>query len=584
MKHTVMRFYSKSFLFLLFFSICENAGAQSPSWQWAKGIGGVSSDLANSNVLDDMGNVYVVGDFHDTVDFDPGPGVFNLISKGRLDIFILKLDPLGNFIWAKAIGDTLEDRGFSIAVDKQGNVYTTGWFAGTVDFDPGLTGIFNLNSHGSSHKTAFVSKLDSFGNFVWAKSFGAPLGTTTIGYSIAVDSSGNVYTTGLFSSTADFNPDSIEVYNLTPDFSSQDIFISKLNISGDFIWAKRLGGTTSDVAYSIAVDVSGNIYLTGLFSGLADFDPDSSASYNLTSLGGSWDIFISKFDSAGNLEWAKPFGAVDSDMGLSIAVDFAGNVYTCGYFKGIIDFDPGPLNFNLSAPNTGVFISKLNSSGNFVWAKAIGDSNFSRGRSIAVDAGGNCYITGDFYGMVDFDPDMFSTYYLNSGGGSGAFILKLDSAGSFAWVKSMIGTSYNEGFSVSVNSLNEISIAGFFMSPSLLFDSIILAKPSFFADIFICKIGTTTTGIESLNYLNDVLAFPNPVTSGNFSITYLLPQNKSGMLEIFDINGKRVYSKSLPALSTLQQVSIPKLAGGMYQCMIRSDISVVGKKMVVIKE
>jgi hypothetical protein len=153
-----------------------------------------------------MGDVYTTGIFQDTIDFNPGTGVANLSAVGEEDVFILKLDANGNFLWAKSFGGIEMDQGYSIAIDAEGNVYTTGYFIDTVDFDPG-TGVTNLSAVGG--KDIFILKLDPNGNFVWAKSFG---GIEGIG--IAIDGMGNVITTGYFSDTVDFDPGT-GVMNLT---------------------------------------------------------------------------------------------------------------------------------------------------------------------------------------------------------------------------------------------------------------------------------------------------------------------------------------------------------------------------------
>ena len=134
---------------------------------WAKGMGGASYDLGTDVTVDSSGNVYTTGNFYGTVDFDPGMGVLYLTSVGDSDIFVSKLDSSGNLLWAKRMGGTNYDKGYSIAVDPSGNVYTTGGVYGTVDFDPGELSGFYLNSAGGSD--IFVSKLNSSGNFVWAK-------------------------------------------------------------------------------------------------------------------------------------------------------------------------------------------------------------------------------------------------------------------------------------------------------------------------------------------------------------------------------------------------------------------------------
>ncbi|MFC1735979.1 SBBP repeat-containing protein [Candidatus Hydrogenedentota bacterium] len=393
----------------IFVSKLDSTGA----FVWARAMGGADYDSGGSIAVDGSGNVFTTGYLRDTVDFDPGPGTYNLTSAGGNDIFVSKLDSTGAFAWAMRFGGTGLDGGRSVAVDGSGNVYTTGLFHGTVDFDPG-PGTYDLIPAGDG--ATFVSKLDSAGAFVWAKQFGSGSGAD-----IALDGSGNVYTTGDFHGTVDFDPGA-GTYNLT-SAGDVDIFVSKLDSTGALVWARAMGGTSGDFGYAIAVGGSGNVYTTGHFYGTADFDP-GPGTYNLT-LVGEDDMFVSKLDSAGTFVWAKQFGGVESDFGLSVAVDGAGNVYTTGYFEGTTDFDPGPATHNLtSAGGNDIFISKLNSSGAFVRAMQFGDTDWDWGRSIAVDGPGNVYTTGSFNGTVDFDPGV-GACNLTSAGGSNPFVLKL---------------------------------------------------------------------------------------------------------------------------------------------------------------
>jgi len=200
-------------------------------------------------------------------------------------------------------------------------------------------------------------KLNSAGNFVWVKATGGTNTDKDYGHGIAVDGAGNVYTTGYFAGTADFDPGP-GTFNLT-SAGIDDIFVSKLDSAGNFIWAKAMGGTSVGEGYGIAVDGAGNVYGTGIFAGTVDFDP-GPGSFNLTSVLGNYDIFVSKLNTAGDLVWAKAMGGTDADYGEGIAVDGAGNVYTTGGFYDTVDFDPGPGTFNLtSAGYEDVFVSKL---------------------------------------------------------------------------------------------------------------------------------------------------------------------------------------------------------------------------------
>ena len=283
--------------------VIGSASAQDVEYGFAVRMGGDASDGANAIATDASGNVYTTGLFTGTVDFDPGAGVVELTSvDGSLDVFVQKLDSDGNLLWARAMGGTSTDRGLGIAVDADGNVYTTGYFTVSADFDPGPATVTIFGNAGS--KDIFVSKLDANGNFVWAGAMG---GTTTndSGDAIAVDTSGNVYTTGRFLGTADFNPGA-GTSNLV-SIGSDSIFVSKLDSDGVFVWAKAMGGFENDQGAGIALDGPDNVYTTGYFGGTADFDPgEGTANLNVSVN----KIFVSKLDSAGAFVWGKAMGGL----------------------------------------------------------------------------------------------------------------------------------------------------------------------------------------------------------------------------------------------------------------------------------
>jgi hypothetical protein len=179
-------------LLLLTLTLTSSIQAQPPTFDWAKSMGSTGADYGNSITTDASGNVYTTGLFQDTVDFDPGAGTFNLTCNGSSDIFIQKLDANGNFIWAKSMGSFSGDVPNSVAVDALGNVYTTGYFNGTVDFDPG-PGVANLTS-ASISGNIFVQKLDAAGNYVWAKRMGGS--GFCYGNSVALDASNLTYFSG----------------------------------------------------------------------------------------------------------------------------------------------------------------------------------------------------------------------------------------------------------------------------------------------------------------------------------------------------------------------------------------------------
>lgn len=565
-------------MFLSLFSL--KANAQAPDWLWAKGIGGINNDDGISIAVDGSGNVFTTGQFEGVGDFDPGLGVFQLTSTVETDIFISKIDSFGNFMWAKAIGGNSFDIGNSIILDASGNVYITGSFNGIVDFDPDSLENFNLTSSGL--KDIFVCKLDGNGNFMWAKAMGGT--SDDYGRSVAVDAFSNVYTTGSFKEIADFDPDSSTNFNLT-SAGSGDIFISKLDWMGNFIWAKSMGGTEYEEGHSIAIDDFGYVCIAGYFSGTVDFDPDSLGIFNLNSEGLT-DIFISKLNNSGSFSWAKSIGGITNDKCYSIALDAFSNVYATGYFTGIVDFNPNAGTFNLTSAGDDIFISKLDSSGNFIWGKAIGGTSGDRGLSIALDAFGNVYTTGSFEGTTDFDPDSSGTFNLSSAGSGDMFISKLDSAGNFSWARTSEGISLEEGLSIAIDRFGYTHVTGFLYSPTVLFDNTIISNidstsgynGEFTSDVFIAKLSNTITGIENAQNTNDMSVYPNPAT--NHLTIALADNHKKVAITITDLTGKMIYSTTATQKT---EVNTTDFAQGVYLVQVQAADFTETKKLIVVK-
>ncbi len=552
---------------LAFFGLSNNANAQ--ALQWAKAMGGSSSDFSICIALDGSGNVYTTGYFGGLADFDPGAGVANLTSAGSTDIFISKLDASGNFVWANAMGGIGDDGGYSIALDGSGNVYTTGLFRGTADFDPGA-GLANLTSSGTYD--IFISKLDASGNFVWAKAMGGVVDDW--GYSIALDGSGNVYTTGHFRGTADFDPGA-GVANLT-SAGSDNIFISKLDASGNFVWAKAMGGAYDDVGYSIAFDGSGNVYTTGCFGGTVDFDPGAGV-FNLTS-SGLCDIFVSKLDASGNFVWAKTIGGLGEDGGNSIALDGTGNVYTTGYFLGTADFDPGAgvANLTSSANSSDIFISKLDAFGNFVWANAMGGTSYDYGRSIALDGSGNVYTTGYFAGLADFDPAA-GVANLTSAGINDIFISKLDASGNFVWANAMGGISDDLCHSIALDGSGNVYTTGYFLGTADFDPGAGVANLTSAGglDIFVAKYFQNSTGINNNEYSKNLFSiYPNPST-GKFSIEFSNQQQITSV-EIYNLLGESVFQQK-----NTNEIDLSSAAKGIYFVKVYAGEKIYTEKIIV---
>jgi hypothetical protein len=276
---------------------------------WAKKLGGTGDDQANAISIDASGNLLVTGTFTSTADFDPNAGTFNLTAVANRDIFICKLDASGSFLWAKQIGGSAEDEANSIAVDAAGNVFTTGSFQSSVDFNPGA-GTQVLGSSGGDD--IFISSLDASGNHRFARKMGGS--GNEYGNAIKVDGSGNIITAGIFNASGDYDPSGVTFTLNTA--GGNDIFISKLNSTGVFVWARSIGSGGTDVATALILSSSGDVYTTGYFENTVDFNP-GAGTFNITSSGGT-DVFVHKLDLSGNFLWAVRMGGTGNEQSHAI--------------------------------------------------------------------------------------------------------------------------------------------------------------------------------------------------------------------------------------------------------------------------
>lgn len=364
---------------------------------WAKGMGSNLHDSGESIVVDDSGNVYTVGYFFNTVDFDPGPGTFNLTSNGVQDLFVQKLNRFGDFEWAISIGGNQNDFAHNVLMADSSHLIVTGSFMGSVDFDPD-TSSFIVNA--SSNSDAFILKLNAAGEFVWVKSIDGI--STQSGFASALDAQGNIYTTGFYRGTADFDPDTS--LHLMTAVDNDDVFIQKMDPSGNFVWSKSIGGLGNERAESISVDAQGSAVICGHFSNRIDLNPDTSVVVNSSS-SGDVDLFIMRLDPQGNYLWGTTMGAASRDRAESVVQDQYSNVYVIGQYGFTVDFNPSSSISNLTSTGSAdVFILKLDAAGNFNWVNSIGSFDIDVGKGIAIDNNDNIYTTGYFQSQVDFDP------------------------------------------------------------------------------------------------------------------------------------------------------------------------------------
>ena len=530
--------------------------AQTPDWLWAISAGGTQSDSPQLMTTDSQGNQYITGRFNGTTTI----GNTSLTSFGDYDIFIAKLDSSGSWLWVRQAGGTQADIGNGIAVDSAGNVYVTGGFVGTATFGP-VTLSHNYIEH------LFLSKLDNNGNWLWTVE---ALGEDNEAMGIAFDSEDNVYLTGAFRYTANFGA--------LPQMTCvglADVFVAKLDSNGNWLWAVQNTGVGWDVGICMAVDSAGNIYLTGRFGNTATFD-----NIALTSSGG-YDIFIAKLDANGNWLWARRAGGAADDLGWSLVLDDFSNVYVAGAFSNVSSFGTTTLT---SSGMHDIFLSKLDSSGRWLWSLKAGGISDDIAFGVCLDSGNNAYITGQFEGLA-----YFGTTALSSNGNTDVFIAKEDGNGdwNWMWVTHAGGSDMDAGYSIQTDSADNLYIMGIFSSIAT-FGSITLTSNGLL-DLFAGKLEADVGNTDELTpELPDCSilysAYPNPFHLGETTqIKTFITETETGTLSIYNLRGQLIQTYDLDP--GIHEISFDGkgLASGVYLYRLKTPTVNTVKKLVLLK-
>lgn len=427
------------------------------------------------------------------------------------------------FSWNVGWGNAELDFNPSLATDEDGSVYCTGYFTGTIDFDPGPGQTTLTSGSGGFGSDTYISKFDSTGHFLWVKQIG---GQSTPG-EIVIDSEGHLHIGGHFVLPGDFDPGP-GTFTMTPLNNSYDLFILTLDHDGNFIdayqiggngeeyfgamamdqkghwvigglftgtsdfdpgigeaiftagvlndlfvvkydggaaflWAKEISGNFQGDINAMVVDSSGNIYIAGAFDDYRDFDPGPD-SVMLTAVGG-WDLYVLKWNEEGEFRWVRHLGNIDGDnWAHDMVINKDEQLYVTGHFTGTLDFNTGPGTFEMTATNSDPYVWKLDRDGHFIWSVQFEGVSFDQSRDVTLDKYGNVYSTGWFGDVSDFDPGP-GTYLLISAGGDDkddGFITKLSPDGHFIWAASVGGKENDFGREVKVDRFGYVFITGNF--------------------------------------------------------------------------------------------------------------------------
>ena len=303
----------------------------------------------------------------------------------------------------------------------------------------------------------------------WAAKAGGSSGEDP--QSISTDDDGNSYVTGGYVGAAYFGS-----YYL-PGSGNFDVYVAKMDVDGNWMWATKAGGTDDDRGYCITHDAAGNIYVSGIFNGTATF-----GSYSLTGYGYN-DIFVAKMDQNGVWQWAAKAGGAGHDNGMAIKVDGAGNSYVTGYFNELATFG----SYTLTGYGAyDIFVAKLDQNGVWQWATKAGGNSGDIGFGIAMDDESNCYVTGSFQ-----DTATFGLFSLTSSGESDIFVAKLDADGSWVWAAKAGGISYDTANSITIDGDYNCYVTGYFKEIAVF--GLFSLTSSGESDIFVAKIDQNGT-------------------------------------------------------------------------------------------
>jgi len=420
---------------------------------WFTHFGAAGEDTARAVAVDASGNVLVAGGFSGTVTMPPG--IDALVSKGQIDAFVVKYAPDGSMLWARSVGGSEIEGITSIAVDDDGDVIVAGVFNGTADFDPDPSATYLLTAT-TTTGNGFAFSLDPSGDFRWAGRIGG--NETVYVQAVGTDSARDVYLGGLFTGTADFDPGTGS-FPLT-SAGLLDSFVVKLDVSGGFQWARRVGGTGMDALRDTAVTSGGDVVSTGYFSGTTDFDHDVSGQALLTSMGPTHDGFVWILDRYGVFVWAGQIGSPTGDAeGVSVDLDAGGRIFVAGDFSGDVDFDPGTATQSFAAGGgQDAFVLALDSGGGFRWVATVATPTQTEPTDLAVDGWGNTVAALVFEGTAYF-PDGET---ISARAQEDTAVWRLDPDGGLQWIRHFAGTGEEQALAAAPGLAGDVFVVGDF--------------------------------------------------------------------------------------------------------------------------
>lgn len=567
------------FLPLFFFIILIS----SPSWsqnfslQWATSIPGLNSWGIRSIKTDKQGNVFIMGVFSDSILFDQNNSVSKLKSTGDKDIFLAKYDANGHYLWSKSFGGPYSDIANTFALDKKGNIYLTGFYMDTVDFDPSPS--VKKIAASSRYYELFLAKYDVNGNYIFAENIaqtGIDFLLSNPENAIALDNNGNAYLFGTFRNETDFDPSEQEA-RITPN--EPGTFLAKYDSLGRYIWVKKITDFGDINAFRLAIDPKGNICAMGNFLGTNDFDPSASL-HTLTSEGIGPDIFLAKYDTDGNYLWATSMRGGNLDRAHCIEIGNDGDISISGHFTGTIDFDPSEQVKELTSENSfSVFLAKYDEKGNYKWAKSLISNDVAYCYGLTVAVNGSITIAGYFRGILNINPPHQGATLSSNADFMGLhdydiYLARYDALGNYVQAQNFGDVGIDFGFAITLDKQENLLLIGehtgnLDLAPNNSSNTP-LSSTTYFSG-FIGKFGSAlVTDISASEVADkDVLISPNP-SSGIFHV-----QENVIRVIVRNLAGELVMENSSSALD------ISNLPKGLYLTEIHTANRTVHKKIIL---
>lgn len=516
------------------------------NFTWSKVEGKYAYDYGYGISTDNEGNVYVAGKYEEDATFS---GTV-LPNQGNHDIYLASYSSTGNLNWIRTGGGTNGDYARTLACNKTDRVYIAGEIEGSpipVVF-PGSSA--TLITQGDND--VFIATYDFGGNLLWVKSEGAIKNEKALG--ITYDNFGNVIICGYFTDTTKFNGVVI------PGNGSQDMFVAKYDMNGNFLWMKHAGGPGEEQAKSVTCDPSGNIYVCGMYSDGAVFGSSTFFTAN-TAWGKFFDIYIAKYSPNGTLLWLKRGVGDYNDIAWSLTMDNAGKLYVTGDFSGA-DFS-GNMLWPYGMED--VFVACYDQNGNIQWVVRAGHPWVDRARGIGTD-GTSIYITGQFGGTATF-----GSHTITAADSSDIFIASLNNSGTFTWATSIGGEadtyepdSYESGIAVCAEANGHAYVTGSILNGGV-FGS--MTVPGYTrSDVFITKMSTAVS-IDETTAENNLWVYPNP----NTGLFHIQSPNKKGKadISIYNYLGEIIHHESSSASSI--DINLSNQKKGIYLLKVVSE-------------